>query len=118
MLFLGVLGPYAGLLRAGSAVDEARAAAFVALVVGNVALITVARSATRSALGTLIHARNRLASALSAAALGAIGLIFAVPPLRALFHFAVPAAGALLGAVTVGLAAVLWYDLAKPRSAG
>jgi P-type Ca2+ transporter type 2C len=114
-LFLGVLGLYVALLRTGTAVDEARAAAFVALVVGNVALITVARSATRSALATLVHARNRVASLISVAALGALGLVLAVAPLRTPFHFAVPASAVLLGAVAVGLGSVLWYDLVKGR---
>jgi Ca2+-transporting ATPase len=111
-LTLAVIGTY---VVAGRQLDQAqaRATAFVSLVVGNLALILVQRSSTRSALATLIRSRNLAADLLSVGALSVLALALLVPAARELFQFAVPPVSALTGAVAVAIAVVLPFDLAK-----
>jgi Ca2+-transporting ATPase len=116
VLLLGVLALYALSLRQAVAPDDARARAFIALVVGNVALITVQRSSLHSAFYVVLHSRNKVANTLSLGALGALALTLSLPALRERFHFAVPSLEGVLLAVLVGLGSVLWYDLVKRDS--
>ena len=97
---------------------QARATAFVALVVGNLALILVQRSSTRSALATLLHSRNLAADLLSAGALTILAITLLVPAARELFHFALPPISALAGAAAAAIAVVFSFDLGKLRRRG
>jgi Ca2+-transporting ATPase len=115
-LTVAVIGTY---VVAGRQLEQAqaRATAFVSLVVGNLALILVQRSSTRSAFATLIRSRNLAADLVSVGALFALALALLVPAARELFQFALPPLPALAGAVAVAIAVVLPFDLAKrPRS--
>jgi Ca2+-transporting ATPase len=117
VLFAGVLGASLFAVRTGVDTDAARATGFVALVVGNVTLIHVQRSSTRSTWQTLFHGKNPVALWLSLAALGVLALVLAVPALRGLFHFAVPSAAALGGAIATGVLSAVWFDVVKARRA-
>ncbi len=94
---------------------QARATAFVALVVGNLALILVQRSGTRSALVTLLRSRNVAADVLSASALVVLALAILVAPVRELFQFALPPVAAVACAAGAAAAVVLTFDLTKLR---
>ncbi len=112
-LFGAVFAVYAVSLSQGQTTNQARAAGFISIVVGNLALILVQRSSTRSALATLLHAPNPIANLLSSLALLVLAATLAVPGLRTVFYFALPPTAACVGAVIAALAGVLWYDLWK-----
>ncbi len=99
-------------LGAGEDVLVARTLAFVTLVLGNVGLILVGRSLTRTAFA-MRGVRNIAAWAVVGGATGFLGLALAVPPLRHALGLAAPAPLAIAGAAGLGLASVLWFDLVK-----
>jgi Ca2+-transporting ATPase len=112
ILLLAVLALYGWALGQGAALELARAQAFVALVAGTLALALTNLSWTRPAWArdTLRHPAFLIATGASTALLI---LILAWPAARGLFGFALPDAGALLGAVAAGLAATLWFEAVK-----
>ena len=109
LVLLAVGGFYGALLWQAWAVDEARAAAFVALVLANVALVLANRTLQtrwRGAFGG--HNRALLLTVLLTLAM--LALVLGVPALRTLFGFGLPD-GATLGlalAVGVGVLPLLW----------
>jgi Ca2+-transporting ATPase len=117
VLFAGVLGASLWAVHHGADTDTARATGFIALVVGNVALIHVQRSATHSTWHTLLHGKNPVALWLSLAALGVLALVLTVPALRGLFHLALPSAAAVCWAAMVGVLSAVWFDAVKARRA-
>jgi Ca2+-transporting ATPase len=113
ILWGAVLAVYAESLAQRLSEDQARATGFICIVVGNLSLILVQRSTSRSALATLIHAKNPVANLLSSLALVVLVAALSVPWLRSIFHFALPPIAACAGATATALVAVLWYDLVK-----
>jgi Ca2+-transporting ATPase len=89
-----------------------RAAAFAALIAGNLGLILTNRSWSRTILGSF-RARNAALWLVVAGAAATLALVLAVPALRDLFQFGqVRPADALLG-VAAGAASILWFELFK-----
>jgi P-type Ca2+ transporter type 2C len=95
-----------------------RAAAFAALIVGNLGLILTNRSWSRTILGSF-RTRNAALWLVVAGAAATLALVLAVPALRDLFQFGrVRPADALLG-VAAGAASIVWFEVFKllsPRS--
>jgi len=90
------------LFAVGGGEDEARAAAFAALIAGNVGLIVVNRSWTRPAWrgGTSF---NLAALVVIIAAIGGTFAIFEIGALRSLFQFAWPDLRVLFGSMAAAL---------------
>ncbi len=112
-LLVTIVIVYAVSLAQRLSVDQARALAFVTLVVGNLSLISVQRSRTRSALFTLLRSRNVPATALSLSTLAVLAATLLWPKARTFFHFALPPTSAIAVAVAAAMASVLWYDIVK-----
>ena len=110
LVLLAVGGFYAMQLQAQVPQAQARAAAFLALVACNVALIVSNRAFGGSLWASLRRPNPMLWRMLAATALMLV-VVLAVAPLRALFGFALPAPGllgialALAGLVLLGLEA-------------
>jgi Ca2+-transporting ATPase len=106
LVLLAVGTFFVGMLHAGVAEAEARAAAFTALVACSVALII----SNRSFSGRLTVALRRPNPALWRMTLATAALLAAVlliAPLRALFHFAPLAPWRLAGAIGLGVGVLL-----------
>ncbi len=117
-LLAACLAVHVAALRAGLVIDEARTLVFVALTTGNLALVQV--NATAGLALTRLFRRGSLVSwMITAAASLALATTIVVPPLRDLFHFALPDPSAVGLAIAAGLVAPLAFDLMKlvrPRS--
>jgi Ca2+-transporting ATPase len=111
-LLVAVLAVYAAALSAGRGEGEARALAFAAIVAGNLALIFVNRSPTRSAWAMLREPNPALWWIAGGAAL-ALALSLYAPPLASIFRFAPPAAPDLAAALAAGIAGVAWFEAWK-----
>jgi Ca2+-transporting ATPase len=112
LLLAATLALYVVATAWGVAGDEARALTFVALTAGNLMLVRVA--ATRSATLPQLFAPGHGAYwGVAAVAATVVAAAVAVPAIAALFHFAQPSPGALLGAIALGAASVLPFDLLK-----
>jgi Ca2+-transporting ATPase len=111
-MLAGVLAVYWWALASGRSDETTRAAAFAAIVFGNVALIAVTRSGGRTLLATL-RQPNAAFWWIVAGALAALAATLYVAPLAALFRFAPLGPAELAAALAGGLGGVLWYDLAK-----
>jgi Ca2+-transporting ATPase len=108
-----VAGVYGGLLQSGQGDAGARTGGFMALVCANVALIISNRSFGEAFWRTLLRPNPPLWRMLALTA-ALLALVVWLPPLRALFHFALPsplawAAAALAGVTTlVALETLKW----------
>lgn len=91
---------------------QARAFTFAVLVAANVGLIFANRSGELTLLETL-RQPNRVAWLVTGAALVALAAVLFLPSLAALFQFAPPDPRLAVGAVCLGLAALLPFDLFK-----
>jgi P-type Ca2+ transporter type 2C len=98
---------------AGLAPDAVRALGFVALVAGNLAILIANRGG--SAAFWRARARNHAASILIAGAVSLIAITLAVPAVRGLFGFVLPATSMLALAALAGGGPVLAADLLKGR---
>jgi Ca2+-transporting ATPase len=111
-MLAGVLAVYWWSFASGRSDETTRAAAFAAIVLGNIALIVVTRSRSRTLLATL-REPNAAFWWIVAGALAALAAALYAPPAAALFRFA-PLAPAELGtALLGGLGGVLWYEVLK-----
>jgi len=99
-------------LHGGLGEGAARALAFTALVVANIALIFTNRSWEQTILGSL-RRPNRALWWVTGAAAACLVLVLQLPALRELFRFAPVAAGHLLLALAVGAGSVAWFELFK-----
>lgn len=105
----GVLGLYLWALdRYPQA--EARGAAFLALVIGNLVL-ALADAASSGA--PLFTARRRIYWIISAAAGAVLTAVLTIPPLEAVFKVATPHGGLLLIALAVALVSGGWFGVAR-----
>jgi Ca2+-transporting ATPase len=107
-----VLVVYGWSLSAGAPVDLARTHAFLALVAGTLALSLVNLSWERGALSTDVLTRPSFAIA-AASTLVVLALLLAWPAARAMFGFALPAAGDAALAALAGAASVAWFEAVK-----
>ncbi|ADG08630.1 cation-translocating P-type ATPase [Caulobacter segnis] len=90
--------------------NQARGAAFLALVAGNLILALADAS---SSGGRLFAPHRRIYWTIAAAASGALALIFAVPPLGDIFKVAPPSPGLLLGALALAAVGGGWFGLVR-----
>ncbi|HEY2797873.1 MAG TPA: cation-translocating P-type ATPase [Thermoanaerobaculia bacterium] len=105
-----VLAFYAGGLARGVPVGAVRAAAFAALIVGNLGLILANRSPSKTILRSL-GGRNPALWWIVGSAAATLGLVLAMPGLRDLFRFSeVRAVEALLG-IGAGAATLVALEL-------
>ncbi len=111
VLAASVLAFRLGSAHTGSA-PSGRALAFAALIAGNLALILVNRSWSRTVLRTL-GSRNRAAWMVVGVAALTLILSLAVPPVRGIFRFGVTRPDDLALAIGLGLASLLWFEVAK-----
>lgn len=112
VLLATVLGLYAWLIADGLPDTEARAAAFVALVVGHLSLALADASSGASRL--LDRGRGTF-WIIGAAAVTVLTLTLTVPPLAGILDFTVPALPLLVLAVALGVASGGWFRLVRPR---
>ena len=117
VLLGGVLGLYLWLNKTGAEEGHARAASFIALVIGHLVLAP----AVLAGSGRSASPRHRWTFWLVAAGASLLlALILIIPELREIMRFAVPNAGGLLVGITVGIIAGGWsaiWLILRPRRA-
>ncbi len=105
-----VFGVYAWALNAGIPETQARAAAFVALVLGNLVLAF----ADAAEPGTAVFDRRRLAFwGIGAGAAVIVTLVIYVPPLATILRVSPPSLSWLATALTIAVLAGGWFGLAR-----
>ena len=109
----GVLGVYLWSLDHHPE-DQARGAAFLTLVVGNLVLALADAS---SSGGRLFAPHRRIYWLIASVAAGFLALIFAVPALDTIFKVAPPSPGLLAAALLVALASGGWFGLVRALGA-
>ncbi|MDH3318281.1 MAG: cation-translocating P-type ATPase [Betaproteobacteria bacterium] len=110
---LGAVFALYGLTVAGGAADtEARAAAFTAIVLSNLALLFATRSRTRSVFATM-REPNAALWWITLGALAALAVSIYVPGAAALFKFSALGPAQLGLAAAAGIAGVAWVELLK-----
>jgi Ca2+-transporting ATPase len=102
LVLAAVAACYGIWLHTGVPAGQARAAAFVALVVSNISLILAIRS-PRSRWHTMLAMRNRALWITLGVTLAMLSAVVGVPALRQLFGFDLPTPATLAAAVLVGL---------------
>jgi len=105
----GVLGIYLWALDHHPE-NQARGAAFLTLVAGNLVLALADASSTG---GRLFAPHRRIYWIIASAASGVLALIFAVPTLDAIFKVAPPTPGLLASALLVALISGGWFGLVR-----
>jgi Ca2+-transporting ATPase len=109
---LGVCVAVLLLARLDHAPDSARALAFATLVVGALALISINRSWTRSAL-TMLRERNVAFISVVSGATVVLAVVLFVPVAQRLLHFGPVQPGELLLCVAAAPVCLLWFELFK-----
>ena len=112
-VFAAVLAVYLFALSAGHTAADVRGLTFATLVFGNLGLILVNRSWTRSAVSGLASDPNASLGWVLGGALGCLALLLLVPPLRELFRFEAFSAGDLVGVIVASAAGVAWFEVYK-----
>ncbi len=112
-LLVALLAIFGVALEAGAGDDVARTLAFAGLVAGNLGLILANQSWSERAWRTAFW-RNPMALVVGAGAATTLAAILAVPSLRALFRFELPAPVWLGTATAVAVTSVLSTDLVNP----
>lgn len=110
VLLATVLGLYAWLIANGLPDTDARATAFVALVVGHLSLALADAS---SGASRLLDRGRKTFWIIGGAALTVLTLTLTVPPLASILDFTVPALPPLALAVALGVASGGWFRLAR-----
>jgi Ca2+-transporting ATPase len=111
-LLAAVLALYAWAVTSGRADGEARAMGFAGIVAGNLALIFVNRSHTRTAW-RMLGEPNRPLWAIVGGTLAALAAVIYVPGAAAIFRFAPLGAGDAALAMAAGVAGVAWIEIWK-----
>ena len=108
-----VFAVYYWALATGHPEADVRALTFATLVVGNLGLILVNRSWTKTVVGGLRTDRNPALAWVLSGAVGFLVLLLTVPFLRELFRFAPMHATDVLWVLVAGVAGVLWFEAYK-----
>jgi Ca2+-transporting ATPase len=109
VLLAATLGLYSWMIQHGAQTDEARTAAFIALVVGHLSLALAV-----SAIESRLFNRERIVFwAISGAAAAVLTLSVALPLFREILRFASLAPSTLGIAILTGLAAGSWFGFAS-----
>ena len=112
VLLISVLSYYAWMQDSGQGEDVARAAAFIALVVGHLSL-AIAEGRTS---GAPLFARERFVFwVIAAGAVLVLTAAISVPFLADILRFVTPSPAQLLTSATIGLIAGGWYAVLKPK---
>jgi Ca2+-transporting ATPase len=111
-MLAAVFAAYWWALAGGGSDGEARAVAFAAIVLSNLALLYVTRSRRRTALATL-REPNAALRWITLGALAALAVAIYVPAAAAVFKFEPLGAPELAIAAGAGIAGVVWYELLK-----
>jgi Ca2+-transporting ATPase len=111
-MLAAVFGVYGWAASGGAPHDEARAAGFAAIVLGNLALLFATRSRSRSLWATLREPNVPLWW-ITLGALAALAAALYLPPVAALFKFAPLGPAALALAAAAALAGAAWIEVAK-----
>jgi len=112
LVLAAVGGFFLAMLDAQVAEAQARAAAFTALVAGNVALI-VANRAFSGSLWAALRRPNPMLRRMLAATAALLAAVLLIAPLRALFRFEALSPGLLAAALGIGLGLLLCLEAAK-----
>ena len=107
-----VLAVFAISTQRGQTENEARTLTFATLVTGNIGLILVNRSWSRSIL-EILRTPNSAVWWVIGGAVVFLGIVVYVPVLRAAFHFAPLHATDVAIALSAGLASILWFEAVK-----
>lgn len=110
VLLAAVLSLYAWLIASGLPDTEARAAAFVALVIGH---LTLALTDAGSGASRLLDRSRKTFWIIGAAALAVLTLTLTVPTLASILDFTIPALPLLALAIGLGLASGGWFRLTR-----
>jgi Ca2+-transporting ATPase len=116
-VLLAVGAFFIGLLRLGFDEAQARAAAYLALISSNFALILVNRSFGGS-IATSFRQPNPALMRIFVATAVLLAAVLGVADLRTLFHFALPPAGIVLIASSMGLVLLIMLDGIKAALRG
>ena len=96
----------------GLSVDEVRALTYTTLILGNLGLILVNRSWSRTILSTL-RSKNTALWWVVGSAVVFLGLVLYVPFLRGLFSFDILSPMDILICVAAAVFSVIWFDIFK-----
>ncbi len=111
-MLAATLALYFYMLASGRTEGETRAAAFSAIVVGNLALILASRSRSLTLLQTLRIPNPAVWWIVASAAIALLACLY-VPPAASLFRFAPLKLADLALAFGAGFAGVAWYEAQK-----
>ncbi|HEX5093655.1 MAG TPA: cation-translocating P-type ATPase, partial [Burkholderiales bacterium] len=111
-MLAAVFGVYGYVAAAGAPHEQARAAGFAAIVLGNLALLFATRSRSRSLWATL-REPNAPLWWITLGALAALAAALFLPPVAALFKFAPLGPAELALAAAAALAGAAWIEVAK-----
>jgi Ca2+-transporting ATPase len=100
-------------LSTGHAEADVRGLTFAALVIGNLGLILVNRSWSRSAFSGIRRDANTALGWVLGGAIVFLVMLLTVPPLRALFRFAPFHIVDVIWVVLAGVAGVAWFEFYK-----
>jgi Ca2+-transporting ATPase len=103
---------YKAALGLGQAPDEARAIAFITLIISNLCLILTNRSWSRSIFASFKSPNPALTWVLSGALIF-LGLVIFVPFLQGIFHFAPMHAIDFCLALIAGIVSITWFEILK-----
>ncbi len=103
---------YGRALERGLPADQARAAAFAALVGGNLVLVLAGRSFSAS-LGAAFNPRNPALWLIFGGTITLLALTLGIAPVRALFQFAAPPPGLIAVAVAAPIALLVGFAAAQ-----
>lgn len=87
-------------------IEQARGAAFIALVTAN---LTLALVDAAGAEGRILDPERRVYWIIAGTLMGVLAMVVAIPGLAGIFHLAAPSAQYLLMAIGVGLASGAWH---------
>ncbi len=97
-----IIGSYLFALKSEASEASARAVAFSALVLSNLALILVSRSGGFS-IREILRVRNSAFSWIVGGTLALLALVFSVPTARVLFKFSIPSGAGMITAAGCGI---------------
>ncbi len=107
-----VASVYQAALYLGQSMDEARAIAFVTLIVSNLCLILTNRSWSRTIFASF-KSHNPALGWVLGGALVFLGLVIFVPFLQGIFHFAPMHAIDFCLALIAGIVSITWFEILK-----
>jgi Ca2+-transporting ATPase len=112
VVLIAVLAVFLIALYRGHGEDEARALAFITIVITNLGLIMTNRSWTRTIRKTLFS-KNTALWCIIMATLLFLTLTVTIPPLMEIFHFASPGPVIIMLSLSAAVLSTMWFELFK-----